>query len=96
MSKKKLPRINPAAFASAAVAQPDPVRTATKAAKKSTLPVTGRKQSDKPSREGRVQIMGWFPAETRLALKRVALESNKTLEHVMGEAFAAYLARAKK
>jgi hypothetical protein len=106
-SNKKMPRISAAGFAAAAVPQADPVaavQTSEPAARIEASPVASDEPSrpapprgtrQAPSRAGRVQIMGWFPSETRLALKRVALESDKTLEQVMAEAFQLYLSQSR-
>lgn len=95
-NNKKVPRISASGFAAAAVPQVDPVAAvqmpATAAAEVApTRPTRTKGAKQAPSRAERVQIMGWFPAATRLSLKRVALENGKTLEQVMAEAFEQYL-----
>jgi hypothetical protein len=106
MVSPKRPALDMRAFQQAAVKQADPValvrtrqeqpeppRPRPTVAARPATPAPSEPKRQKPSREGRVQIMGWFPTATRLAMKRVALESGKTLEQVMGEAFEQYLDR---
>jgi hypothetical protein len=105
MSKTKRPTLDLSAFHAVAVKQADPVaavrtppatpKPAPEAVPPKTKPKAAATKNQAPSRRNRVQIMGWFAEETRTALRVHALENGKTLEQVMGESFADYLARKR-
>jgi uncharacterized protein (DUF58 family) len=76
-----------AALAAAAVQQPDPVQLAT--AKPAAPPV----KKAGASRAGRVQIQGYFPEETRRALKMLAVRQDRTVEDLLAEAIVDVLAK---
>jgi hypothetical protein len=86
MAKRK--PLDTAAFASAAIARPDPVEAALAPAPMPG-PVSAPKHATEPaqsSRAGRVQIQGYFPKETRRKLKTLAAAQEKTVEDLLGEA----------
>ena len=87
MSAQKRKPLDTAALAAASVQQPDPVQLAT------AKPVTEPVKRAGGSRAGRVQIQGYFPEETRRALKMLAVRQDRTVEDLLGEAIADLLAK---
>ena len=92
MSKRK--PIDISALAAAARPQGDPVAKATapELARHSEPSATASREKTQ-SRTGRVQIQGYFPAETRRRLKMLAVEEGRTVEDLLGEAIADLLAK---
>jgi hypothetical protein len=83
MSTPKRKPLNTAALAAASVEQPDAVHMAT-AAKR----LTAKSAGGRGSRTDKVQIQGYFPEETRRRLKMLAVQRDRTLEDLLGEAIA--------
>lgn len=86
MAKRK--PLDTAAFASAAIARPDPVEAAIATAPV-PAPVSAPRPATEPtqsSRAGKVQIQGYFPKETRRQLKTLAAAQDRTVEDLLGEA----------
>jgi hypothetical protein len=80
MSSQKRKTIDLTAISAAAVQQPDPVQLAT------ARPITETPKRAGGSRAGRVPIGGHFPAEKRRQLKMQAVQQNRTVEDLLGEA----------
>lgn len=81
-----MPALDAAAFADAAVAQPDPVHVATRG----SLPPSKRGGSSvkarQASRAGKVQVQVWVTEETRRRLKLLAVSSDRTVEQLLAGA----------
>jgi len=92
MSKRK--PIDISALAAAARPQGDLVAKATmpEPEKPPEAPSTAPKAAA-PSRASRVQIQGYFPAETRRRLKVLAAQEGRTIEELLGEAINDLLAK---
>ncbi len=81
--RKPMPALDAAAFADAAVPQPDPVHVATRGEGK------GRRtpaKSPQASRAGKVQVQVWVAEETRRRLKLLAVSSDRTVEELLAGA----------
>jgi hypothetical protein len=92
--KRKNIELDPEAFATAAVAQPDPVRVATGTAmpRLTATPVAPTivhqppaSTSRQPSRAGKVQVQVWVPEDTRRRLKVLAATTGGTVEQLLVE-----------
>jgi hypothetical protein len=93
MAKRK--PLDTAAFASVAIARPDPVEAALAPAPM-PAPASAPKHGTEPtqsSRAGKVQIQGYFPKETRRQLKTLAAGTDRTVEEILGEAITDVLAK---
>jgi hypothetical protein len=95
MSKRK--PIDISAFAAAARPQGDPVAKATTPEPERLLeaPSTTSKAAAS-SRASRVQIQGYFPAETRRRLKVLAAQEGRTIEELLGEAINELLEKRRR
>jgi hypothetical protein len=87
VSAPKRRPLNLAALGAAAIPQPDPVHEANRT--KATLavapsPVTASASKRPPSREGLVQIQGYYPPETRRRLKVLSAKMDKSQEALVG------------
>jgi hypothetical protein len=81
--------LDTSAFADAAIASPDPVAVAT-TGKRVVAPV---ERGGASTREGKVQIQGYYPEETRRRLKMLAAKEGKTIEALLGEAIGDLMAK---
>lgn len=98
---KPMPSLDPAAFAAAAVRQPDPVRVAT-----TRPPASGRGRpppprasptaGKPPSREGKVQLNVWVTPETRRKLLHRKADTGESIEEMVSAAIDALLTRSPK
>lgn len=50
----------------------------------------------RPDRAGKKLIAGYFPPETQKALKHISVDEGLTLQQIMADAFALYLATKSK
>ncbi|TAN40132.1 MAG: hypothetical protein EPN22_17590 [Nitrospirae bacterium] len=94
-AKRKPISLDPAAFADAAIPQPDPVHVATEprrfpAVDGSSRPTKGSKQG---SRVGKVQVQCWVTEDTRRRLKVLAANTGRTVELLLTGAIDDLLAR---
>jgi hypothetical protein len=87
MSSQKRKPLDTAALAAASVQQPDPVELAT------AKPVVEPPKRAGGPRAGRVQIQGYFPEDTRRELKLLAVQKDRTVEDLLGEAILDVLAK---
>ncbi len=95
MSSPKRRPLNIAAIGAAAIPQPDPVHEANRT-KEPTRPkavslveedsVVAPTYKKPPSREGLVQIQGYYPEETRRRLKMLAAKMGQSQEKLLGVA----------
>jgi hypothetical protein len=103
MSKKPgLPKLDATAFEAVAVPVPDPVQAVTRPSppKRDTpKPVKGKAAKGQPaasspqppSRVGKKQLGLWLPEQTRHELKRVALDSGRTVDEIVNGLIADFL-----
>jgi len=84
MSKRK--PIDISAIAASARPQGDPVTKATTPEQEKPEALTPKPAG--ASRAGRVQIQGYFPAETRRRLKMLAAQEGRTVEDLLAEAIS--------
>lgn len=92
MSAPKRRPLNIAALGAAAIPQPDPVHEANRpravaaVASIDDRAVLASTSKRAPSREGLVQIQGYYPMETRRRLKVLAAKMGKSQEALLGVA----------
>lgn len=89
--KRKNIELDPEAFATAAIAQPDPVRVATSISALAPPPArlapkeraARRVAFTQASRTGKVQVQAWVSEDTRRRLKVVAATTGGTVEQLL-------------
>lgn len=90
MSTKRAP-LNVSAFAKAAEPHPDPVDSAM--ASQAEREPTAKSSARQKSRAGKVGVQFWADPEERRRLKRLAVDTDRTVEDLMREAVSDLLSK---